>query len=130
MARTNMAKSVHDAGIGMSVRQLEYKADAVVKVSRWYPSSQIHHGCGWRKHDLTLSDRTWCCGGCGERVDRDGNASLNIETEGLRIHAGSGYVGVTPVELTTSTLPLGVGQAVGCEAGTLLCPNGEYVCTH
>ena len=44
------------------------------------------------------------CGHCGSLHDRDENAAKNTELEGIALLAGSGYVGVTPVELWTSTL--------------------------
>ncbi len=97
-----LGKSVHDAGLGEMVRQLEYKAEArggaVQKVGRYFPSSKRCHVCDWVKADLQLSDRAWECGGCGAKHDRDVNAAVNIKIEGERLHAGSGYVGVTTVD--------------------------------
>lgn len=45
---------------------------------RFYPSSKICHKCGNIKKDLKLSDRTYKCSICGEIIDRDLNASLNL----------------------------------------------------
>lgn len=45
---------------------------------RFYPSSKICHKCGNIKKDLKLSDRTYKCSACGEIIDRDLNASLNL----------------------------------------------------
>lgn len=115
LCKTRMAKSFHDAGIGEAVRQLEYKqawrGGVLVKVDRWFPSSKRCHACLTVNEDLTLADRAWTCGGCGERHDRDMNAALNIQMEGERLLAGSGYVGVTPVELVASALPSGNGKS-------------------
>ena len=90
LARTKLAKSFNDASFGEFRRQLEYKSDWsrkwLVDVDRWFPSSQIHHACGYRNRDLTLSDREWTCT-CGAIVDRDLNAALNIRDEGMRILA-------------------------------------------
>lgn len=44
---------------------------------RFYPSSKLCHECGIIKHDLKLKDRTYVCD-CGNKVDRDLNASLNL----------------------------------------------------
>ena len=118
MTKTTLAKSVHDAGIGMTVKMLEYKAE-VVKVSRWYPSSQLCSVCGYQNRALTLSDRAWLCPECLTHHNRDENASHNIEAEGKRIKtAGDGYIGVTPVEFATSTGICSTRQVAGCEAGT------------
>ena len=48
-------------------------------VSRWYPSSKTCHNCGFVKHDLKLSDRTYICPVCGFTLDRDLNAALNLQ---------------------------------------------------
>ena len=46
---------------------------------------------GWYvKEDLTLKDREWICPHCGNVIDRDLNAAINILNEGLRnISAGT-----------------------------------------
>jgi putative transposase len=107
LCRTHLAKSFHEAGIGEAVRQLEYKqawsGGVLVKVDRFFPSSKRCHVCFRVNHDLTLEDREWVCAGCGTSHDRDENAAINIEMEGLALLAGSGYVGGTPVELLAST---------------------------
>jgi Putative transposase DNA-binding domain/Helix-turn-helix domain len=54
---------------------------------------------GWNwADDLQLSDRVWVCPDCGVEHDRDENGAINIEMEGVRLLAGSGYIGVTTVE--------------------------------
>lgn len=47
-------------------------------VDRFYPSSKTCSVCGYKKHDLKLSDREWTCPQCGEHHDRDINAAMNI----------------------------------------------------
>jgi putative transposase len=107
LCRTRLAKSFHDAGIGEAVRQLEYKqaerGGVLLKVGRFFPSSKRCHVCGFVNGELTLSDRTWVCHSCHRVHDRDLNAGINIHLEGMALLAGSGYVGVTPVELSTSS---------------------------
>ncbi len=102
LCRTRLAKSFHDAGIGEAVRQLtsktEWKGSVLQKVNRFYPSSKLCCVCRGKNERLTLSDRTWTCGGCGTLHDRDANASKNIELEGTRLLAGDGYLRVTPVD--------------------------------
>jgi putative transposase len=92
LARTRLAKSVHDAGWSALVRLLEQKAErlgrTVVKVSRWFPSSQICSACGVKDGPKPLSVRRWTCGGCGTTHDRDVNAARNIRLEGRKAAAG------------------------------------------
>lgn len=86
LARTRLAKSVHDAGWGKFLRQLAYKAEWAGKVfhriDRFFPSSKLHMACG-TLNTLSLSDRVFECQGCGTLVDRDLNAALNIKHRGL-----------------------------------------------
>jgi putative transposase len=92
LARTRLAKSVHDAGWATLVRLLEEKAERygriVVKVGRWFPSSQICSGCGVKDGPKPLSVRAWTCAGCGTVHDRDVNAARNIRLEGRKVAAG------------------------------------------
>lgn len=48
-------------------------------VHRFYPSSKLCSNCGVKKIKLSLSERTFCCEVCGNTLDRDLNASLNLE---------------------------------------------------
>ena len=82
-------KATLDNGYGMFLDMLEYKLDNrgkyLVKVDRWYPSSQICHCCGKRHPEMKdLRIRTMRCE-CGYVMDRDRNAAMNIKKEGLRI---------------------------------------------
>ena len=53
---------------------------------RFYPSSKTCHKCGNVKKDLKLSDRIYKCLICGEIIDRDLNASLNLrDTKSYKI---------------------------------------------
>jgi putative transposase len=90
LARTKLAKSMHDASLGEFRRQVEYKGSwnrtHVVAVDRFFPSSKMCCKCRVLNHDLTLSDREWDCG-CGAHHKRDFNAAVNIRDEGLRMLA-------------------------------------------
>ncbi|MFL6298446.1 MAG: RNA-guided endonuclease InsQ/TnpB family protein [Actinomycetes bacterium] len=82
LARTRLAKSVHDAGWTMFVRLLEAKAAQhgrqVVKIGRWTPTSQTCSACGYRDGPKPLGVRAWVCPACGTVHDRDANAARNI----------------------------------------------------
>ena len=64
-------------------RQIEYKANwakiAVVVAYRWYPSSKNCVKCGYIKKDLKLFDRIYVCPHCGNVIDRDFHAALNLK---------------------------------------------------
>ena len=82
-------KSVSDNGWGMFTRFLEYKLhDAgkwLIKIDKWYPSSQVCHCCGHQNSEVkNLSIREWICPECGVIHDRDVNAAINIKYEGLK----------------------------------------------
>lgn len=83
-----LAKSISDVSWSAFVAKLEYKAKwhnrIIVKISRWYPSSQICSNCGHQDGKKSLEIREWTCPTCHEHHDRDMNASKNILAEGLR----------------------------------------------
>ena len=69
LGQSNLAKSIHDAGWSTFVGMLEYKARLygrmLVKIDRWYPSSQYCSACGRRDGPKPLKVREWTCPGCG-----------------------------------------------------------------
>jgi len=83
-----LALSLADASLGEILRQLDYKSHRLVKIGRFFASSKTCADCGYVNQTLTLSDRKWTCQNCGTLHDRDFNAAINIEQEGLRLVAG------------------------------------------
>ena len=84
----HFGKGVHDNGYGLFLSMLKYKLEErgkyLIKVDRYFASSKICSVCGKKKEELTLSDRVYCCE-CGNRMDRDVNAAVNVMKEGRRI---------------------------------------------
>ena len=82
-------KATLDNGYGMFLSMLEYKlsdrSKYLVKVDKWFPSSQICHRCGTLHPEMkNLVIRTMKCD-CGLTISRDQNAAINILQEGLRL---------------------------------------------
>ncbi|WP_198540038.1 RNA-guided endonuclease TnpB family protein [Streptomyces sp. CT34] len=100
LARTRLAKSVHDAGWAQFVTFCEYKAirrgRSSAKVARDFPSSQICSACGYCDGPKPLHIRAWTCANCGTRHDRDWNAGRNVLHEGRRIRAADTTAPPTP----------------------------------
>lgn len=84
-----LASSISDASFSLFRTLLEYKCEWYGKtlsvIDRFYPSSKTCSNCGWKKDDLSLSDRTFACGNCGIKIDRDLNAAINIKRMGVDI---------------------------------------------
>ncbi|WP_121615513.1 IS200/IS605 family element RNA-guided endonuclease TnpB [Virgibacillus halodenitrificans] len=83
-----LAKSISDVSWSAFVSKLEYKANwygkTIVKINRWFPSSQVCSDCGHQDGKKSLEIRDWTCSVCHKHHDRDINASKNILAEGLR----------------------------------------------
>ena len=88
LARTKMAKSVHDAGWAAFVSMLEYKSRLrgrdFRKTGRFEPTSQVCSACGVKDGPKPLLVREWTCKACGTVHDRDVNAARNIAALGRR----------------------------------------------
>ena len=86
MKNKHLSKAVQQQGFREFRRQIEYKADwhgiPVIVADKWYPSSKTCCCCGYIKKDLKLSDRTYICPECGNIIDRDYQASVNLKRYG------------------------------------------------
>ena len=60
------------------IRKATERSIVVRLVDRFYPSSKTCSNCQNYKRDLKLSQRVYSCDNCGEEIDRDLNAALNI----------------------------------------------------
>ncbi|RHT12548.1 hypothetical protein DW884_02800 [Ruminococcus sp. AM40-10AC] len=84
----HFGKSVQDNGYGMFRNMLDYKlawkGKKLVKIDRFFPSSKKCSKCGKIKKELKLSERVYRCM-CGNEMDRDRNAAINIREEARRM---------------------------------------------
>ena len=83
-------KSNLDNGWGIFLTFLQYKLEnlgkQLVRVDKFFPSSQLCSECGFKNSELKdLSIREWTCPECGTEHDRDINAAINIRNEGMRL---------------------------------------------
>lgn len=92
LARTRLAKSVHDAGWGAFLAMLDYKARrygrTFITIGRFEPTSQVCSACGHHDGPKPLHVREWTCPACGTVHDRDTNAARNVKmAAGLAVSA-------------------------------------------
>ena len=82
-----LSKSIADVAWSEFIRQLEYKSlwkgKTVLKIDKWFPSSQLCSNCGANSGKKPLNIRKWTCKECGYTHNRDINASINIRNYGL-----------------------------------------------
>ena len=113
LARSRMAKSVHDAGWSAFVHMLEYKARLhgreFRRIGRFEPTSQVCSACGAGDGPKPLHVRAWQCRACGVWLDRDVNAAVNVaRAAGLAVSACGAQVrpGLAPAQRgEAGTLP-------------------------
>lgn len=110
-----LAKSVTNASWGAFVSMLTYKVEwngkKVVKIDRFFPSSQTCNVCGYiNKQTKDLSVREWECPVCHTHHNRDVNAAINILRFGLN-HTSAGAVDYTGGEEVRADLLEGRSSA-------------------
>ena len=85
MKNKHLSKSIQNQGFYEFRRQLEYKCNEngiqLIVADRFYPSSKLCSCCGNIKKNLKLSDRIYRCE-CGNVIDRDFQAAINLKTYG------------------------------------------------
>lgn len=85
MKNRHLSKAVQQQCFGEFSRQIEYKSAwnniPVIIADRFFPSSKLCSCCGNIKKYLKLSDRIYKCE-CGNIIDRDYQASLNLKRYG------------------------------------------------
>ena len=88
MKNKHLSKAIQQQGFYEFRRQIEYKSAwnniPVIIADRFFPSSRLCSCCGEVKKDLKLSDRIYKCD-CGNIIDRDFQASLNLKQYGENV---------------------------------------------
>ncbi|MFC9270393.1 RNA-guided endonuclease InsQ/TnpB family protein [Streptomyces zhihengii] len=124
LARTRLAKSVHDAGWSAFTAMLAYKAAlygrAFHRIKRFEPTSQVCSACGVKDGPKPLHVRVWTCRACGTVLDRDINAAINVaKAAGLAVTACGARVrpGLIPAQREETGTHPKVSRASGSQAG-------------
>ena len=87
-ANKTLRKKIINSTMGDIIRRIEYKCKwlnkKIIKVNRYYASSQICSRCGNIKKEMKdIKMRKYECERCGIEIERDLNASINIMYEGI-----------------------------------------------
>ena len=108
-----LASAILDGGFFEFKRQMEYKCKwygtTLTIVDRFYPSSKTCSNCGTIKKDLQLKDRVYKCPVCGNEIDRDLNASINLGKKAVSYIASACGV---PNQLNASVFSGAVKQEI------------------
>ncbi|MFC8616322.1 RNA-guided endonuclease InsQ/TnpB family protein [Micromonospora purpureochromogenes] len=135
LARTRLAKSVHDAGWAGFTAMLEYKAArygrTFAKIDRFAPTSQTCSVCGRLDGPKPLNIRSWTCP-CGAVHDRDVNAAINVLAAGRAESLNACGAQVRPAPVPAPRDEAGIRPpAVRCSTrsteGTPVLQDGENV---
>lgn len=134
LARTGLAKSVHDAGWSAFVAMPECKAArfgrTFHRIGRFEPTSQVCSACGVKDGPKPLHVRVWECGACGGFLDRDINAAVNVaKAAGLAVSACRAQVsrGLVPAQRGEAGTHPKQRPATGRQTGIALLQAGEDV---
>ena len=89
MKNRHLSNAIHEQCFHELYRQLAYKSNwhgiKFITADRFYPSSKRCCKCGYIKRDFKLSERTYRCPECGNVIDRDYQASVNLKMYGKSV---------------------------------------------
>ena len=89
MKNKHLSKAIQEQSLYEFYRQIQYKSlwnnIEFIKADRYFPSSKLCSDCGCINKNLKLSDRTYICPECGNVIDRDYQASLNLKVYGENV---------------------------------------------
>jgi putative transposase len=82
-----LARHLLDLGWFDFTQKLQYKQDDrghyLSKIDRFYASSKTCFVCHHKVDSLPLGIREWACSSCGTVHDRDENAAMNVDKQGI-----------------------------------------------
>lgn len=121
MKNHRLARAISDVSFYEFKRMLTYKAEyykkVVVEADAFYPSSKQCFVCKNKKEKLTLSQRVYKCENCGSILDRDYNASLNLQSL-VQEKVGLVQAEFTPEDLTALLSDLTINHLVTSKVET------------
>ena len=89
MKNRHLSKAIRQQKLYEFRRQIEYKASwnniVVIIADRFFPSSKLCSKCGNINKGLKLSNRIYICPKCGNIIDRDYQAALNLKKYGENV---------------------------------------------
>lgn len=90
MKGSKNAKNYQDISWSTFVNKLQWKGEKngchVVKIDRFFPSSQTCSYCGFKNKEVQIKHlEKWTCPKCGKEHQRDENASINIVVESYKV---------------------------------------------
>lgn len=89
MKNRHLSKAIRQQKLYEFRRQIKYKASwnniVVIIADRFFPSSKLCSKCGNINKDLKLSNRIYICPKCGNIIDRDYQAALNLKKYGENV---------------------------------------------
>jgi putative transposase len=82
----HLSKAIQEQSFYEFYRKIQYKSEwnntEFIETNRYFPSSKLCFCCGFINKNLKLSDRVFICPNCKNEIDRDLQASLNLESYG------------------------------------------------
>lgn len=89
MKNKHLSKAIQEQCLYEFYRQIQYKSSwnniKFIEADRYFPSSKLCSSCGYINKNLKLSDRIYVCPDCGNEIDRDFQASLNLKQYGENV---------------------------------------------
>lgn len=89
MKNRHLSKAIQEQCWYEFYRQIQYKSSwnniKFIEADRFFPSSKLCSSCGCINKNLKLSDRIYICPDCGNEIDRDYQASLNLKQYGENV---------------------------------------------
>ena len=113
----NFSKSIQQSIVGVIQRRLKNSLRTpTVMLDRFTPTTKTCSNCGHKVEKLELKDRVFVCPKCGQIIDRDQNAAINMLRYGGLGNLGQDMSEVTPVEWKTAARTMGCSHVLISQA--------------